>query len=278
MVREQGRPGLFETVRREMKIRNYSTKTIKAYVSCLRGFVAWIAPTYPRSILPADIRRYMIYRIDGRGFCASSVNQVINALRIVGVAKNAKHRAILVLIYSAGLRVGEAVRLKVEDIDQGRGLIHLRGAKGGKDRYTVLSGVALDVLREYYREYRPREYLFEGVAGRRHYSERSVQEVFDRAVERSGIRKAATVHTLRHSFATHLLEAGTDLRYIQELLGHASSKTTEVYTHVSRQAIGRIEVRWTGRCGGKEMGCPHAIPRKPHPSCRINAIQNSPSS
>jgi len=144
------------------------------------------------------------------------------------------------VIYSAGLRVGESVRLKIEDVDRERRLIHLRGAKGKKDRYTLLSDVVLDQLREYYKMYKPREYLFEGAEGRRHLAERSIQNVFHRAIRDAGIRKEVTVHSLRHSFATHLLEAGTDLRYIQEILGHNSSKTTEIDTHVSRKTLGRI--------------------------------------
>lgn len=138
------------------------------------------------------------------------------------------------------MRVGEVVRLRPEDIDRERKLIHLRGAKGKKDRYTLLSDVAQSVLDRYVAAYRPREYLFEGVPGRVHISERTVQQVFENALEKSGIGKPASVHTLRHSFATHLLEAGTDLRFIQELLGHASSRTTEIYTHVSNRVLGRI--------------------------------------
>ncbi len=100
--------------------------------------------------------------------------------------------------------------------------------------------MALESLREYYKKYKPREYLFEGAEGRKHLAERSVQNVFERAVKIAGIRKRVTVHSLRHSFATHLLEGGTDLRYIQELLGHSSSKTTEIYTHVSKKSLGKI--------------------------------------
>ncbi len=271
------RPGLFETVRREMRLRNYSGKTVKAYTSCLRQYVAWIAPAHPREVEPERIRRYLVHLMEERRYSASSVNQVINALRFLYVElyrttfqlgdlprprkenplpvvltpeevlrllqciRNLKHRAILAVIYSAGLRVGEAVRLRLEDIDEARRLIHVRGAKGKKDRYTILSETALRLLTEYLAEYGPREFVFEGFPGRRHYSERSVQQVFDRGMEAAGIRKQASVHTLRHSFATHLLEAGTDLRYIQELLGHSSSRTTEIHTHVSRGALGRIE-------------------------------------
>lgn len=162
------------------------------------------------------------------------------ALKVFDAVDNRKHKTILMLVYSAGLRVGEVVKLKIEDIDSNRKLIHLHGAKGKKDRYTLLSDVVLDSLREYYKMYKPKEYLFEGAEGRKHLSERSVQNVFERAVKAAGIRKHVTVHSLRHSFATHLLESGVDLRYIQELLGHESSKTTEIYTHVSRKSLGKI--------------------------------------
>jgi integrase/recombinase XerD len=146
------------------------------------------------------------------------------------------------VIYSAGLRLGESVRLRPEDIDRERRLIHLRSAKGGKDRHTLLSDVALSAIDECSAQYRPREYLFEGALGRVHTSERTVQAIFEQALLKTGIRKPATVHTLRHSFATHLLEAGTDLRFIQVLLGHSSSKTTEIYTHVSQRSLGRRSV------------------------------------
>jgi integrase/recombinase XerD len=277
METDAKKPGFFETIRQEMRLRNYSPKTIKAYISCLRSFVRWLAPVHPRDVESGRIKAYLLYLVEERGFSASSINQAINALRFLYVdlyrvtfevgeiprpkkerklpvvlsqdevlrifeqVENRKHRAVLMLLYSAGLRVGEVVRLRLEDIDEGRKLIHLRGAKGKKDRYTLLSEVALAVVQEYCREYMPREFLFEGMPGRRHYSERSVQQVFERALERSGIRKSASVHTLRHSFATHLLESGTDLRFIQELLGHASSRTTEIYTHVSGRKLGEIE-------------------------------------
>ena len=119
-------------------------------------------------------------------------------------------------------------------------MIHLHGAKGKKDRYTLLSDAVLETLRLYYKEYKPKEYLFEGQGERKHLSERSIQEVFHRAVKLAGIKKPISVHGLRHSFATHLLESGVDLRYIQELLGHSSSKTTEIYTHVSKRSLGKI--------------------------------------
>ncbi len=276
MTELKANPGFYETVRREMRLRNYSSKTIKAYLSCLRSFVNYEKPQHPREVSEQDIKRYLLHLIEEKKFAASSVNQVFNALRflyvdlyktpftigsvprpkkerklpdilsqeevlkIFSVVENLKHKTILMLVYSAGLRVGEVVRLKVEDIDSKRKMIHLRRAKGKKDRYTLLSDVVLEELRAYYKEYQPRDFLFEGQEGRKHIAERSVQHVFHEAVDKTGIRKKVSVHSLRHSFATHLLESGTDLRYIQEVLGHASSKTTEIYTHVSKKSLGKI--------------------------------------
>ncbi len=144
------------------------------------------------------------------------------------------------LVYSAGLRVGEVVRLKPEDIDSKRMLIHIRGSKGIKDRYSLLSRKALEILREYRRKYKHGKWLFGGAKEDRHLSIRSVDKIFKNACDKAGIKKDVSVHTLRHSFATHLLEGDTDLRYIQELLGHAHSKTTEIYTHVSTKNLGKI--------------------------------------
>ena len=267
---------LFEVLTQEMRLRNFSYKTVKAYKSCIRSFADFFAPRHPRDLTNQDIRGYLFHLIDEEHLAASTVNQVFNALRflyvelykrpfvignlprprkptklpvtlsqqevlkILNAVGNAKHKTILTLIYSAGLRVGEAVRLKIADIDSERGLIHVRSGKGMKDRFTLLSEVMLPMLRDYYKEYRPEEYLFEGSPGRSHIAERSIQNVFARAVKEAGIAKQVSVHSLRHSFATHLLEGGTDLRYIQELLGHSSSKTAEIYTHVSKRVIGKI--------------------------------------
>lgn len=159
--------------------------------------------------------------------------------RLLNSIENLKHRTILSLIYSAGLRISELINLRIEDIDSGRNLIFIRNSKGKKDRTTLLSQAILEMLRDYYRQYRPSDYLFQGQNGGK-YSVKSIQNVFKRALKHSGIKKQATVHTLRHSFATHLLERGTDLRYIQELLGHSSSKTTEIYTHITQKGIDKI--------------------------------------
>lgn len=266
----------YDRVREELRLRNYSYKTIKSYLSCLRTFVNYFKPEHPRNISNEDIREYLIYLMDIKKWQASTVNQMFNALRFLYIelykmpfiigsiprpkkekklpdvlsqeeilkifsqVENLKHKTLLMLIYSAGLRVGESVRLKVKDIDSRIKMIHLRDTKGKKDRFTLLSDTVLEMLRNYYKQYKPKEYLFEGQGERMHLSERSVQAVFQRAVKAAGIRKPITVHGLRHSFATHLLESGVDLRYIQELLGHSSSKTTEIYTHVSKKSLGKI--------------------------------------
>ncbi|MGC8754864.1 MAG: tyrosine-type recombinase/integrase, partial [Thermosulfidibacteraceae bacterium] len=125
-------------------------------------------------------------------------------------------------------------------MDSERMLIHVKGAKGRKDRYTILSETALKILREYWKQYKPGKWLFEGARDGMYLSTRTVEKILEHACKRSNIRKEVLVHTLRHSFATHLLEGGTDLRYIQELLGHKDSKTTEIYTHVSTKSIGKI--------------------------------------
>jgi integrase/recombinase XerD len=231
---EKQRGSLFSILTREMRLKNYSLKTIKAYKSCLRSFITYFSPKHPRELNNEDVRSYLLYLIQDAQLSASTVNQVFNALRflyielykkpfvikelprpkrarilpvilsqkevltILSCVENLKHRTILALIYSAGLRVGESVRLKISDIDSERKMIHLRNAKGKKDRYTLLSDSALGTLREYYRQYKPRDYLFEGAGGRSHLSERSVQHVFERAREAAGIYKPISVHGLRH--------------------------------------------------------------------------------
>lgn len=256
-----------------------SPKTIKAYKSCIRSFGAHFAPRHPRELTNEDVRRYLLYLLVDQKRPASSVNQVYNALRylyvelyhlpfavsdlprprkesmlpdvlseeevlrILQATQNLKHRAMLMLTYASGLRVSEVVSLRVEDLDVGRKLIHIRGAKGKKDRYTIFPESIVPVLQEYARAYEIKEsgWLFAGAHPGYHLSVRSIQSVFDRSLEAAGISKPVSIHTLRHSFATHLLEHGTDLRYIQELLGHASSKTTEIYTHVSKRELGKIK-------------------------------------
>ncbi|MFN0159010.1 MAG: site-specific tyrosine recombinase/integron integrase [Bacteroidota bacterium] len=270
------KPGLLETVRQEMRLRNYSHKTIKAYLSCLRMFIRHIHPKHPREACDADLRTFILYLIEREQYASSTINQVINALRLLyvdlygrpmvlgklprpkkerklpvvlsegevrrlfGSLSNLKHKTILMLVYSAGLRVGEVVRLRWEDLDEERGMMHIRGGKGKKDRYTILSGLIMQLLRRYWNVYQPREWLFEGETAGRPYSIRSAEQVFKKAARLSGISKEVSIHSLRHAFATHMLEQGTDLRYVQDLLGHESVKTTEIYTHVSRRKIERL--------------------------------------
>jgi site-specific recombinase XerD len=264
----------FEDLRMELVSRKYSYKTIKGYLYYNKDFINHVRKN-PSEIKDRDIKDYLVYLAEDKGAATSTLNQAINALkfyygsilkkkfiyevrrprkdkklpvvlsqdevaRILTSVENIKHRAILMFVYSAGLRVGEVVRLKLEDIDSNRMLIHIRGSKGRKDRYIMLSKRALETLNQYWKEYRPTKWLFEGARAGRYISIRTAQKIFEHACEKAGIKKDITVHTLRHSFATHLLESGTDLRYIQELLGHAHSKTTEIYTHVSTQSIGKI--------------------------------------
>jgi integrase/recombinase XerD len=269
-------PGLLETFRREMRLRNYSQKTIKAYISCVRKLVSHHLPRHPRDLQDEDIRAFILHLIEVENFEAASVHQVINALRFLYVelyrrpmvlgniprprkerklpvvlsgdevraifeaTENLKHRAMLMLVYSSGLRVGEVVRLRIEDLDSVRKLIHVHTGKGKKDRYTLLSESVLRVVEEYVGLYRPQGWLFAGMIPNHAYSIRSAQSVFGRAARKAGIHKHVTIHSLRHAFATHLLEQGVDIRVIQQLLGHASVKTTEVYTHVSKRILTKI--------------------------------------
>ncbi|MCO6489595.1 MAG: tyrosine-type recombinase/integrase [Phaeodactylibacter sp.] len=160
--------------------------------------------------------------------------------RLIQATQNLKHRCILMLIYSGGLRLGELIQLRLADLEPEQNRLFVYGGKGKKDRCTLLSPKVWEHLQQYMEVYRPVDWVFEGQTGGR-YSARSVQAIFSKAKERSGINPYATVHTLRHSFATHLLEKGVDLRYIQELLGHESSKTTEIYTHITHTGWAKVK-------------------------------------
>ena len=161
-------------------------------------------------------------------------------MALLASVENIKHKSMLYTIYSAGLRRSELINLRRNDIDRARNVIRVCGGKGKKDRETLLSKTLLTLLATYEQQYKPQTWLFEGEKGEK-YSESSLQKVFNKAVEKSGIQKDISLHTLRHSFATHLLERGTDLRYIQVLLGHNSSKTTEIYAHVTRRGFDKIK-------------------------------------
>lgn len=159
---------------------------------------------------------------------------------LFSVTTNLKHKAILTITYSSGLRISEAARLKLSDIDSKRMMVRIRQGKGGKDRYSILSQTALECMRQYWRQYRPKDWLFEGMEKSRHISTSSIHQIFCNAKKRAGITKPASVHTLMHSFATHLVEAGTSLHHVQLLLGHRSPNTTTVYPHVSRLNIAQV--------------------------------------
>lgn len=160
--------------------------------------------------------------------------------KILAATENLKHKAILTTIYSCGLRLSEVLELKIADIKTRENLLLVRQAKGKKDRVVMLSPLLLELLRTYYKTYKPKTYLFEGQEGEK-YSERSVQQILKNALIKASIISPASVHTLRHSYATHLLENGTDIRIIKELLGHNNIKTTEIYTHITDVSRTRVK-------------------------------------
>ena len=256
----------------DMQLRNLSPATQRSYTH----YAAEFAQYFQRSpeLLDAEaIHQYLLYPLQDRKLSPESVNQCVSALKFLYLttlempwtdeyfprAKRCyklpvvlsqeelllffdhipglKNRAALMTCYGAGLRISEAVALKVGDIDSKRKLIRIEQGKGGKDRYAMLSPRLLDVLRRYWRAVRPQHYLFPSWRENRHMSTTSLQLACREAAARSGLRKRVTVHTLRHSFATHLLENGTDLRVIQVLLGHSKIDTTARYTRVSPQLV-----------------------------------------
>lgn len=260
----------------ELELRNFSRKTIKVYRSWLVGFLRATVGTHPRQVMPDSIRAHLHTLIE-RGVSRSGVDQAISALRFLYVElygmyreekfawirprreeslprvlarddvlrlaraiTNRKHRFAILLLYAAGLRVSEVVALKVRDVDLARMTLTVRRGKGHKDRTTVLSPALLDDLRDYTDGRRAMEPLLPSEQGG-HLSTRSIQHVMERAAAATGLDGRVTCHVLRHSFATHLLEGGTDLRFIQALLGHARVETTERYTHVRNPALLKIQ-------------------------------------
>jgi integrase/recombinase XerD len=264
---------LLERFDEEMRLRGYATRTRRVYLGHARRF---LRDSGSGAELADDLRAHVLAKLRGGGISRSYHSQLISALRLfcstvlgrdidelplerprrehrlptvlswdelrrfLAAVRNPKHVAILAVAYSAGLRVGEVVRLRPEDLDRDRGLIRVRGGKGRKDRHTLLSDAALALVDAYLEGASPGSWLFPGSRPGRPLSPRSVQKVTAAARRRAGITKPLTPHVLRHSFATHLLETGTDVRLIQELLGHASVRTTEIYTHVSNRQLGRI--------------------------------------
>ena len=261
----------------QLTLKRYSENTIKAYKENIIRFFEYFKTINPEDLTDENVKEYMLQLIKKKNISLSYQKIVICAIKyffekvlrretksyyfemprskerklpvvlsknevkkILNCTSNIKHKAILSTIYSAGLRLSEVVNLKIADIDGERKLIYVRGGKGKKDRTTILSEELLILLRKYFIKFKPKHWLFEGLGGAQ-YSKRSVQNIFKKSLQKSNINKITSVHSLRHSFATHLLEGGEDLRYIQKILGHKSSRTTEIYTHITSAGMNNIK-------------------------------------
>jgi integrase/recombinase XerD len=260
----------------DMILRNFAPKTIQSYIWCIARFARYFNSS-PEHLGPEHVRTYLLYIVQERRVSLSNYKQVRSALRFLyrvtlgrddvpqGIppvkqpralpvvlspdevvrffkaVRNIKHRAILMTAYAGGLRVSEVASLRVTDIDSQRMVIHVRRGKGQKDRYVMLSPRLLEMLRLYWKAVRPRDYLFPGANVDRPITTASIQKVCQRARKAAGMGKKITAHTLRHSFATHLLEAGTDLRTIQVLMGHNSFSTTARYVHVATASLPSVK-------------------------------------
>ncbi|MFT6828235.1 MAG: integrase/recombinase XerD [Cyclobacteriaceae bacterium] len=259
----------------KLQLKRYANNTIRTYVSCFEKFINHFPDIEIPSLDENQIREYLSF-LHKKKLSNAYINQSVNAIKfyyeivynmpnrfyelerpikehklpkvlskeevlaIINHTNNIKHRCIVALLYSAGLRRGELINLKITDIDSKRMVITVNGAKGNKDRLTLLSTTVLKDLRVYFKEWKPQKYLFEGPEGAL-YSPTSIAKIISQSAKKAKIQKSVTPHMLRHSFATHLLENGTDLRSIQSLLGHNSLKTTEIYTHVALNSFNKIK-------------------------------------
>lgn len=266
-----GNEGL-EFLRRYLEESRYSYRTIETYLALLELFFKFYNEKDPYEITQNEVSDFMNSFIIKNGFSGSYQNQMISTIkmfydvsgkgkiipnilerprrgrslpkvfskeeisRILNSTRNNKHKLLLWIIYSCGLRRSEVTNILLTDVDRTRNILHIREGKGGVDRIVPVSDKVWQKLDEYVEGYKPRKYLFEGQTGGR-YSSESVYNVFKQALEKAGIKKEVGVHSLRHSYATHLHENGLDIRFIQELLGHKSTRTTEIYTHVSRRNL-----------------------------------------
>lgn len=225
----------------EEEINTYHRSMVQAgtySVSFINQSINAVKFYYQRALLRHEVQLNQVERPEK----PERLPQVLSkqdVLKILSVTENLKHRCMLQLLYAGGLRIGEVINLKLIDVQSERNLLLIRGGKGKKDRTTLLSQKLLESLRAYYKAYKPNVWLFEGQTGGQ-YTVESIRNVFRASKAKAGVKAPATPHTLRHSFATHLLEQGTDLRYIQVLLGHRSSKTTEIYTHITTHALDKI--------------------------------------
>jgi integrase/recombinase XerD len=266
-----------EKFKQWMRSKRYSESTITTYSEALKSFLFFYREKPISEITNEDVILYNNEFILEKKISSSYQNQIVNGIKlffatvretkididkihrpkrekvlpnvlskaevklILNAPSNLKHKTMLSLIYSCGLRRSELLHLKPADIDSRRDIILIRQSKGKKDRIVPLSPKILEMLRTYYITFKPTTWLFEGQIAGKPYSEKTLQSILKQALQKAGISKPATLHWLRHSYATHLLESGTDLRYIQELLGHNSSKTTEIYTHVSTKSLQQIK-------------------------------------
>jgi site-specific recombinase XerD len=256
----------------DMTVRNLSPRTIETYTDRVAKFAKHFGKS-PEQLGPEEIRTYQLYLVNERRVSWPVLNQTVCALRFlyrvtlqrdwpvdhiphartprrlpvvlsleevstfIGAIRKLKDRAILMTVYAAGLRTSEVANLKVSDIDSKRMVIHVRQGKGRKDRYVMLSETLLEVLRKYWKTERPTDWLFPGRRSDERVSASAIQHACQEAARRSGLGKRITPRTLRHSFATHLLESGSDIRTIQVLLGHRCLQTTACYTHVARKTV-----------------------------------------
>ena len=268
-----------------LKLKAYSQSTIKTYLNEMAQLLSLLKDTSADTLTTDHLKRYLVFCFEKLLLKENTLHSRINALkfyyeqvlgrekffweiprpkkpfilpnvlgekeitRLFNSIKNLKHKAILFTAYSAGLRISEVVNLKLQDINSDRMQIKIVAAKGKKDRYVNLSPVLLDILRSYIKraELRPSVYLFESEIPGEPYSSRSAQKVFQRARDLAGIRRDITFHSLRHSFATHLLEGGADLRSVQTMLGHSDISTTQIYTHVSRKHLSSVHEKFHPR-------------------------------
>jgi integrase/recombinase XerD len=268
---------LRERMIRTMELRDLSKNTQRSYLAAVSGLAKHYTQS-PDEVTKEMMEDYFLYLKQDKGRAPTTIGSVITGLRffynhvicqehlapectfskkprklptvlsqeqiwkIINATENMKHRLILMATYSAGLRAGEVIALKPEHIHSQRGLIKVVDGKGRKDRYTLLSEKFLKELRQYYRTYRPQHYLFpSSYKGKASLSYQTVREIYNKARKKAGIKRGAGLHTLRHSFATHLLENGYDIHKIQLLLGHSCLSTTMIYVHVSRQTLSKIK-------------------------------------
>jgi site-specific recombinase XerD len=261
---------------KDIRIRGYAASTERAYLAAVKGLARHYGKS-PEQITRDEIERYLLYIRDERGLAFGTCNQIVNALyffykhtledpdrmaaiplrksrkhlpevlsreeviRLINTPVNPKHRVLLLTTYSAGLRVSEVVSLKVGHIDSKRGLIRVEQGKGYKDRYTILSEKLLEELRTYYKAYRPKIYLFSSGRSDKPLDISTASRIYRAAKKKAGITRGKGIHTLRHCFASHLLEAGYDIHVIQRLLGHRQLATTLVYLHVSRKNLMQVK-------------------------------------